>query len=275
MATLGPTLLPSFLSNDADFRTWAQGIHDKLSGLGLVQAGDTGQINIATVTKPTVINTSAGYEVWRFADALQGTTPFFFKVEYGVGASVDRPSLWMTPGAGTNGAGTINAQASGRTQMSSSAADAAGATRNCEASGDSGRAHLIFNQHPTTGTIACGFFVERTKDAAGNATADGVFVVWITGGSFQTVAIPQTVTPPATTTTTPTFGGGLSSVGLNVAVVPFLVYLGRVLYTWLGAMNNVDIAGDVTFQATMFGGVHTFRTVRSSLTPGIFVFLWE
>ena len=62
--------LPAYLSNDADFRTWGQGICAQLTAIGLVKTSDTGQINWATAIKPNPGGASttygAGYyEIWR------------------------------------------------------------------------------------------------------------------------------------------------------------------------------------------------------------------
>ena len=57
-------------------------------------------------------NTFAGYEIWRFNDAFQATKPVFIKIEYGVAAVVDRPSLRVTASSATNGAGTPSGQMS-------------------------------------------------------------------------------------------------------------------------------------------------------------------
>lgn len=278
MAVSGPTLVPSFISNDADFRAWAQAIHDKLAAVGLVQTGDTGQIAIGTATRPTLANTVAGYEVWRFADALQATTPVFIKIEYGSGQTVDRPSLWITVGAGSSGAGALNAQVTNRVQSAQGGSDPATTTRNLEASGDAGRIFLVASQNPGGPNYAHGFSVERLKDAAGNPVADGIFLLIVNAaGTGVGCVVPQTATVPSMGAVAPPApnAGGVSAIGVDVVVAPQLAYCGKVFYTWLGFMNLLDMTGDTTFQAQMFGAVHTFRTVRQAVSGGILTFLWE
>lgn len=104
-------------SNDALFRSWGSMINAALSGIGLVQASDTGQINWTTVTWPGTVSTAAGYEIWRFNDSLQSTAPVFVKVEYGrwTGFTFSVYALWITIGTGTNGAGTITGTSTTRT----------------------------------------------------------------------------------------------------------------------------------------------------------------
>lgn len=266
--------LPSFFGSDADFRTWAQGVHNALAAIGLVQAADTGQINLATVAKPAVVNTVAGYEIWRFADALQATAPVFVKVEYGTGGAVDRPSFFITVGSGTNGAGAINQQATARTQVQSGVSEVAGSTKPFDVSGDTGRAFVVGNQFPTSTLAAYAFFLDRTRDASGAATADGIVYGVVAQGAPSFTTIPFTGGVPAlgAQPQSPT-SGGVSSVGNNVIVSPLLAFLGKVFYTWFGAMNAADITGDVVFTAQMFGAAHTFRTVRCSSYS--LAFLWE
>jgi hypothetical protein len=85
--------LPAFISDDATFRVWGSGLAAQIAAMGLVQTSDTGQINWATVTRPA-IGALAGYEMWRFNDALQATKPVFIRLDYGspVVVSIDRHS---------------------------------------------------------------------------------------------------------------------------------------------------------------------------------------
>src|SRR3954452_19330861 len=96
-------------NNDAEFRTWGSAIGPQIAAMGLVQTADTGQINWATVLRPG-LNTSAGYEIWRFADALQATKPVFIRIEYGIAAVTDRMRIIARVGTATDGAGTLTGQ---------------------------------------------------------------------------------------------------------------------------------------------------------------------
>lgn len=78
-------------TNDVEFHACVQEYHDSLVTIGLTQTSDTGQINPATVNKPTVNNTSAGYEIWRF-NATTGNQP---------------SKVWFTIGTGSDVAGNI------------------------------------------------------------------------------------------------------------------------------------------------------------------------
>jgi len=94
-------------ATDADFRVWGQELNQKLTNIGLVQTTDTGQIDWVTVVKPGALNTDAGFEVWRFNDSLQGTSPIYFKLFFGNGGSLIIPRLRFQFGTGSDGAGSL------------------------------------------------------------------------------------------------------------------------------------------------------------------------
>lgn len=89
--------------------------------VGLVKTADTGQVNWGTLTwVPTAGQQVAGYEIWRFNDALQATKPLFLKIEYGSNphtgstAANDSVGMWITVGTGSSGAGAITGELSSR-----------------------------------------------------------------------------------------------------------------------------------------------------------------
>lgn len=91
-------------ASDGTFRGWIGRIREALTACGMVQSSDTGQINPATVLVPTTINTWAGSEIWCFNDALQATSPVYFKLDYGTGATAGYPALQISVGQGSSGA---------------------------------------------------------------------------------------------------------------------------------------------------------------------------
>src|SRR3954447_6998637 len=93
-------------ADDVQFRDCVQKIRDGITGLGWVRTSDTGQIDPTTVLKPAA-STPAGYDIFRFDDALQATAPFFLKIEYGLGSGTNVFGWWVTVGTGTNGAGSL------------------------------------------------------------------------------------------------------------------------------------------------------------------------
>lgn len=157
-------------ATDAEYRAWVQTIHDFLAGVGLVQTGDTGQINPATVLKPSVLTAPNGYEIWRLNDALQGASPVLFKIEYGASNPLANPMIWLTVGTATDGAGNLIGNKSTRLIGNTTPFTA---PRSWYGSGDSSRFTIAI--HPEVGDAGYWYFgIERTKDANGNDTGEGV-----------------------------------------------------------------------------------------------------
>jgi hypothetical protein len=180
--------------SDAAFRAWGQAISAALAALGLVQTADTGQINWSTVTKPTVNATAQGYEVWRFADALQATAPVYVKIEYGSAtSSTTAPGIWVTVGTGSNGSGTItgtdvaNVSGAVTSRLACLQNGATGPTATSWAAADADGSALALALHPNAGASNGGMFVliERTRDWSGVATGDGVLVAVLTSGAAK------------------------------------------------------------------------------------------
>lgn len=178
-------------TSDALFRAWGSDYNTHLAAIGLVQTTDTGQINWATVTRPGAAFTAAGYEIWRFNDLLQSGYPIFIKLEYGNGPSTVRPSMWITAGTGTDGAGNITGTTSTRRSLGPSAGGAVQSNSTafpsyfCHAEGFAGAAFRV-------GWIAGamgGWAVHRFNDSSGTPTGDG-FVLYActnTGSPVSTV----------------------------------------------------------------------------------------
>ena len=82
-------------SSNTGFRAWGSELSNNFSAVGLVNhTADTGQINWATANVPASSGVYAGYEIWKFNDSLQSTSPIYMKVEYGTyGYSATSPSL--------------------------------------------------------------------------------------------------------------------------------------------------------------------------------------
>jgi len=96
------------LGSDAEFQAYVQDYEAAILASGFLEvAPDTGQLNPLTIAKPAVVSTWAGYRIYRATDAMAPTKPIYIKVEYGVGAAVDRFAVRRTTATGTNGAGTL------------------------------------------------------------------------------------------------------------------------------------------------------------------------
>lgn len=170
--------LPMGFTTDAEFRTWGSTISGELANMGLVQTADTGQINWTTVLKPTVLNQVMGYEIWRFADALQATAPIFVKLEYGSSGTGTRAAIWVQVGVTTNGAGTLTGAKSTRNQCGQQINNVN--TALCAFSGDTARLTIALwffdslgNQN---GDFTIFFSIEREKDINGADVGTGCYI---------------------------------------------------------------------------------------------------
>lgn len=185
-------------TGDAPFRVWAQQLSDELVAAGMVRVADTGTINFTTATRPA-INTSGGFEIMRFADALQGTAPIFFKIEYGSSTTVTNPQIWITVGTGSNGSGTITGQATTRRECLVAGAPTSTVisypTYICGTAGHLGCAFKLGSQ---SSGLGAGFFaIVRTADATGAHTATG-FVLYTAHTTASAILRSQSVRTAAT-----------------------------------------------------------------------------
>lgn len=178
------TTVNSTSTTDAQFRTWGSAVSAAISAAGMVQTSDTGQINWTTVTKPAGSSTFQGYEIWRFADSLQSTSPVFIKVEYGSsGGSANSVAVRLGVGSATNGAGSLSGLATAQftTGIAASGSSASDQTATpVYACHTAGSFFLWIGQFFTgnNGHLTCMFSVSRTVDTTGALTADGLYI-WV------------------------------------------------------------------------------------------------
>lgn len=261
MSYAATTTLAPDMTSDATFRLWGSGISSKLNSMGVVQTGDTGQINWTTVTRPIATNTSAGYEIWRFADTLQSSVPVYIRIEYGSAASTSIPGLWITIGSGSDGAGNLTGRVNVRNQITINTSNVIPQT--CVFSGDTNRIGVgLFTSAAST---AMAFFIERTKNTDGSNSSLGIFYsAYSNVGNAFTQFIPG-ATPVlvgvANSNLQPPVGATSGAFGSDTAVYPALYGHGG---TYLNAgMSHVgyfnsDQTVDTTFTITMYGTTHTF-----------------
>lgn len=96
----------TFINNtDALFRDWVARVLNALSAVGMVRTADTGQINAATVLRPTTAQTTAGFAIYQFAGPHQATRPLFMRINFGSSTTEAYPGLQVIICKGTNGAG--------------------------------------------------------------------------------------------------------------------------------------------------------------------------
>lgn len=165
-------------SSQAYLNTWAKPISDLLLAGGWIQTSDTGQVNwddLSNWTTPAAVSTVGGYQIWRMGDALQSC---YIKFEFGSGANnAGRAGIWITIGTGSDGAGNITGAlisraftgAYGNTTSAISAFKLIG-------SSDASRIVLIGTER-TSYYSNLMFSIERTHDAYGNDTSEGIMLM--------------------------------------------------------------------------------------------------
>jgi hypothetical protein len=266
----------------AAFKAWGQGVGNLLGACAALQkTTDTGQIDWSTNPAVPGSNAAAGYEVYRFKDALQSTAPIFLKLEYGNGSSTN-PLMWITIGTGSDGAGTITSTFFGSILSttvtrqvippSSMLSSFAGATTylNSDAGGFALFAAPSFASTSSSGTL---LLVERTRAFDGTATGDGfAFINAAAGNGGVNFYVPISY---LANSYTPTQAGTVQTwhAGSNLAGGASLIF-GGVMYAqpvftgfnvklggpsqFVMAVTATDIVGGATFTFTHYGTSQTW-----------------
>jgi hypothetical protein len=266
--------LPAFLSGNTDFQTYVTGIHAQfavaVTAGHLVQVMDTGTVNPATVTTAGA-NTAAGWEIYRLNDANQSSYPVYIKVEYGQAAATTNPSLWLTVGTGTNGAGTLTGQLGTRRQCQQTFTGVASqVTPSYFCSRADG--FVLVNNY-LQGTIAAWMLlsVERTKDGSGNATTDGIiFLGGITSGLYaQTIPFTGPVpTAVASQHPGPYAIDNQGAFGANISIVPWMTTaLGQLRFGLCTVVFRLtDLITQAAVSTTNLGSTHTYLPLTTAYT---------
>lgn len=157
-------------TDDTTFRAWVSELSGLLNSVGLTVAGDTGQINLATATRPSA-NTAGGYQIRYLNDSLHATKPLYFKFEFGTAGSAGTPAIWVTAGSGTNGAGTITGTYFARALITPNSAPGAATyfTGVCVLPGYFG---MVWKRGLVSGHTP-NFFAMRTCDSSGTISSVG------------------------------------------------------------------------------------------------------
>ena len=293
--------LPAYFNSNADFQAWVQGLHAQFAAVGLVQTGDTGQINPATVATPAG-GATAGYEIWRFNDALQATAPFFIKVEYGGNGAQGATGIGMfvTVGTATNGAGTLTGTVGVRRNLyySGGSSTTVGMVLASYCCSDGSGLALVTNLSTTNPNFAMAVIIDRARDGSGTAQGDGVYT-WL-GASQASQSTVQVL--PATGTAPSGFIMSASNTGIHVspnnlvanAVTPSVLGPNTPLLpvvfpcgkAFVSKMIHHIVASLITsgtaFSASAMGGTHTVmpfvvhgNTVPTQAAADAMCVLWE
>lgn len=196
---------------DANFRIWTKAVHDAVIAAGLVQTSDTGQIDFATVNKPST-NSMAIPAMYRFNDTLQATAPIFVQLTFGTGdTNATWPGMVVGVGTATNGTNLLT----GRTWSAGTMKYGGTPTIPCDLRVASGldKSYLALfwaiNQSTTQG--GGGFVIDRSRNADGSPNADGFYIfVYLGSGAVSTLSSSASISNA---------GAGVQSIGGPVCAV--------------------------------------------------------
>ena len=170
MATLYSNSIYCSNSTAAIFRAWCAFIHNVFM-LGFVNVTDAAQIDLAAVAAPTSIGQVMGFKIYRTNDAL---TPVYIKVEFGAGAAILAPCIWITIGTGYTTGGTMGGVILTNRIMLTNTINNITAFQVCFGSGSTNR--VCFAMFLTTTGMPFWFSMERRKDAAIADADTGIIV---------------------------------------------------------------------------------------------------
>lgn len=262
-------------ATDVSFREQGKRLSDALAALGWVKTADTGQVDWATVLRPTTTTDYTRYEIWRMNDLLQATAPIFLKIEYAAAGTTTTPSTAgpkyrFSVGTGSNGAGALTGLVSPLREVT--AYSNMGTDNDLTRHYFGGAANrlacglLVFDTTVDMNIVYSGMFfgVERFKNADGTDNANG-FVFWARSYSATHFQVMYTSINTAFYETqipvmTPTFNS--SSIGNDVAVYPVYPLTPKMDNPLLGAMAYIhpDISREWAVSVQMYGAPHTYLT---------------
>ena len=288
MATRFDATLVSDMTTDARFRAAAGFVEDTLVTTGgWLVSTETGDTAPASLAHPTVANTKKGFRVYKTNDGL---TQIYMRIDYGGSGATSGNgfAMWLTIGTGSDGAGGITGKifdhgsATGPT-IASATATVAGNTGavNSYGSASTGRVALGMFISSTAGNIIA-FSLERTKDATGSATSDGLLLTGTMGNTTNGFGL----TPVASSVdftqylitaggTQPTVELGLNYVltrnnpsetfGSDIGTGIIIHFKGASQQPGLGMLvvNSSDVSAEGNFTQTVYGATRTYQHLNS------------
>lgn len=271
MATIQSNTIRMYHDTDARWRAEVQFVHDTFA-LGWTQTADTGQINLATTTRPLAAGTLVGYEVWRMNDALQATKPVFARVEYRSGGGTQHQFLLaILLGTGSDGAGNITGSL--RAAIYAGGGNNSITDMQCFGSAASNRITLAMGLSGSTSTTLA-LALERTKDSTGADTGDGLIMFRRDGGGGAaenySQVIPFGAVAPTEeagvqfilSTNNPTTYTGDQGVGLMIPMLGAAIQPGLNICVVMAS----DFANFAQPAFTLYGAVHTWQHCGQYIT---------
>lgn len=272
-------------NSNATFQAWVNEIYTGLvTSCGLTQTADTGQMAVPCVTAIPAANTNGGYYIFRFNDTLQATSPIFIRMDFGSGFSITGtgvPSLQLTVGTSTNGAGTITGTALALSQCLITNQGPAGGgatnyvTRFCynATQGFLGMVFKINMLGGTAGSAWGGFYLFRSVDNTGAPTATAANFFCLSYNSTSASGSQQGQYACLDFTTSTVYFAGSTAwgfipfqatstvVGTTAQVFPVFAYQQTAALPGTAITNqaciaiNADVALHASFSATLIGAL--------------------
>lgn len=285
--------------SDALFREWAQEVHDKLIAIGLQQTADTGQANLATMTRPAA-GALTLYEIFTFNDSLQATAPIFLKVCYSTSSGgASAPAWFIGIGTGSDGAGNLTVSGMGGTSPATplSVAIQQGGFSNVDTVRQSDFCHTegflgIAWKNAAVIGLPGFFFLSRTIDEDGVPDGRGAIACWdkAAGGNptRQSIRFAAPATGHPQNITAPSYNLGFmpqapssSTVGSDHQIAPAWTFCdGAEPIHGLCGVYPAQQADNSTFSIALVGATsHTYKVLANTVfghpTSMHIAMLWE
>jgi hypothetical protein len=175
-------------STDDNFRLWAKGLSDALTTVGFTKTADTGQVDLASASKPSSTFQMMGYEIRALSDTLQLSNPVIMKIEYGSASSATYPGIQITLGRETDGAGNFIGDTTSVFQCYRGSQGTS--LQPCFVSAADNRVSAAMFADTTT--YCFGFYLARVKNDSGEDTDEGVDLgLSYSSSSFYHILFPK------------------------------------------------------------------------------------
>lgn len=272
-------------TSDAGFRAWIGEIRTQILAAGWLQTADTGQLDVATATRPAIDST--GYFIFRTDDSRRD---ILLKLECGSGAVTDRPVVFVTAGMATNGAGTLTGVTTTRVGLTTNTVLVTpGPSFTSYYAGNSGRFSCSMKRGCYGNDTVLGFFsISRINDITGARTEDGFLLRYgLNGSSFNRQKVLFSPDAAFAATTSVSY---VTESATNTLTAGGPLYFPHTFLTRVGGMTSIDditvvpteVAEGATFSATPVGvtprtylSLGSFGPTNVGLTSAWLAMLWE
>lgn len=165
------------------FGLWMQQVIDAMTAVGCPQTADTGQYIPGTTAWPAG-GFPSGCLMFRFTDALQATAPIFIRIQLGRGGNYAyNLNYAFQIGVATNGAGSLTGSSISIVNAGNNATSGGHGTQRLPYASFSDGSLFFgdgFNDAKSVG-FHFAFSIERTRDAAGALTGEGLTLMYKNG----------------------------------------------------------------------------------------------